>query len=158
MDAGSLIILRTDVYAQMAVIKDVHHAMLDRAQALDPNDLRQLESVAYQIHNLYNAIEDLLKLIAAHFENQIADAERWHSALLRRMAQPIPGVRPAFLTQESATVLDALRGFRHFFRHAYVATIEYDQLVINLNKAQRVHELLRQDVEQFLAALGSAVQ
>jgi hypothetical protein len=27
-----------------------------------------------------------------------------------------------------------------------------------LNKAQRVHELLRQDVEQFLAALGSAVQ
>lgn len=155
MDARSLIILRTDVYAQMAVIEDVYTAMLDRAQDLDPNDLRQLESVAYQIHNLYNAVEDLLKLIATHFENHIVDAERWHSALLRRMAQPIPGVRPAFLTQESATVLDALRGFRHFFRHAYVATIEYDQLVINFNKAQQVNDLLRENVNQFFAALGS---
>lgn len=115
MDANALIVLRTDMDAQMALIREVYAALVDRAQDLDAGDLRQLESVAYQIHNLYNAVKDLLKLVAAHFENHITDAQRWYSLLLRRMARPIPGVRPALLSQETVTVLDALRGFRHFF-------------------------------------------
>lgn len=43
--------------------------------------------------------------------------------------------------------------FRHFFRHAYAASIEYAQLQINLDKAQRLHPDLRRDVERFLRRL-----
>jgi hypothetical protein len=40
-------------------------------------------------------------MVAAHFENQISDTARWHSVLLQRMSQEIPGIRPIVLSQES---------------------------------------------------------
>ncbi len=153
MDKNALIVLKTDLNTQMTVIKAISEPLGERARGLKPDDLVRLESVAYQIHNIYNAIEDLLKLVAAHFENQIADTARWHSLLLQRMSQEIPGIRPAFLAQEGYLLLNSLRGFRHFFRHAYGVPIDYEQLQINLNKARQLYSYLEQDLDRFFAAL-----
>ena len=151
MDAKEVMILTTDLTTQMVVIDDVFINLEDRAQNFNADDMRQLESVAYQIHNIYNAIEDLLRLVAAHFENQISD-----SALLQRMTQPVPGVRPALLTKDTFRLLNALRGFRHFFRHAYIVTVDPVQLQSNLHKAQQAYQLLHNDVSHFLAQLQTA--
>ena len=153
MDAQEFLILETDVAAQLALIDDVFANLEDRAGDFDADDARQTESVAYQIHNVYNAFEELLRLIAAHFEYQIADASRWHSALLQRMTQPIPGVRPAPLTKETFLLLEVLRGFRYFFRHAYAATVVPDQVQSNLGRARRAHNFLRRDLAAFLGQL-----
>jgi len=153
MDRNALVALTADMEAQMSLIEATSVRLEDRAAGLTPDDAAQLESVAYQIHNLYNAVEDLLKVVAAHFENQIADAASWHTALLYRMTQKIPAVRPPLLSAESYRLLNSLRGFRHFFRHAYAAPIEYDQLAINLDKARQLHQCLREDVSRFLRAL-----
>ncbi|NJN21039.1 MAG: hypothetical protein HC812_07425 [Leptolyngbya sp. RL_3_1] len=45
-----------------------------------------MDSVAYQIHNLYCAAEDLLTLIAKAFENRIGSGGEWHRTLLLRMS------------------------------------------------------------------------
>jgi hypothetical protein len=119
-----LIVLKTDLDTQLALVELLFERLEERAQNLAPTDMKQLESVAYQLHNVYAAAETLLEIVATHFENHIADASRWHSALLLRMAQPIEGVRPALLSGEALQLLDALRGFRHFFRHAYATTID----------------------------------
>ena len=153
MDAQEYLILETDVAAQLALIDDVFANLEDRAEHFDAGDARQVESVAYQIHNAYSACEELLRLIAANFENQIGDAARWHSALLLRMTQPVPGVRPAPLTKETFILLDALRGFRHFFRHAYAATVDPQQVQSNLGRARRAHDCLRRDLSAFLEQL-----
>jgi len=112
-----------------------------------------LESVADQIHNFYNAVEDLLKTIAVQFENQVTDTSRWHQLILQRMTQEIIGVRPAFLSQSSFEALNVLRGFRHFFRHPYGVPIDYDQLTANLNRVREAFPLLEQDVKSFLHQL-----
>lgn len=151
MDAKEVMILTTDLTTQMVVIDDVFINLEDRAQNFNADDVRQLESVAYQIHNIYNAIEDLLRLVAAHFENQISD-----SALLQRMTQPVLGVRPALLTKDTFRLLNALRGFRHFFRHAYIVTVDPVQLQSNLHKARQAYQLLHNDVSHFLAQLQTA--
>jgi hypothetical protein len=153
VDKNALIVLRADLTAQMAVIKAVSLLLEDRARGLRPDDPVRLESVAYQIHNFYNAIEDLLKIVAAHFENQIADTARWHTLLLQRMSQAIPGIRPVLLSQESYLLLNSLRGFRHFFRHAYGVPIDYEQLRINLNKASQLYPRLERELNQFFEAL-----
>ncbi len=59
----------------------------------------QLDSVAYQLHNYYGAVENLLKMVATAFENQIGMGGEWHRTLLLRMSQPVLGIRPAFLTE-----------------------------------------------------------
>lgn len=153
MDQNTLIVLKTDLTTQMAVVKSVSLLIEERARGLQKDDPIPLESVAYQIHNFYNAIEDLLKIVAAHFENQISDTARCHSLLLQRMSQEIPGIRPSLLSQESYLLLNILRGFRHFFRHAYGVPIEYEQLQINLNKSRQLYPRLEQELHQFFNAL-----
>lgn len=153
MDKGHLRILTADIQAQISLIKSIALKIEERAKGLSPDDLVRMESIAYQIHNLYNAAEDLLKLVAAHFENQITDTARWHTALLQRMTQEVAEIRPALLSQETYLILNALRGFRHFFRHAYGVPLEFAQLKINLDKAQSLMPCLEKDLERFLKAL-----
>lgn len=153
MDEARLTLLVSDIKAQMDVIEAIYDKLDVRAAGLQPDDEIQLESAAYQLHNLYNAVEDLFQLVAAHFENQLEGAGRWHTELLRRMSQDVEGVRPALLSDETYVLLNGLRSFRHFFRHAYAAPIEYAQLQINLEKARRLPPCLKRDVEQFLHRL-----
>lgn len=154
MDKNSLIVLRSDLTTQMALIETTFGRLEERAADFDANDFWQLESVAYQIHNIYNAVEDLLEIVAAHFENHIADKARWHTMLLQRMAVAIEGLRPRFLSEETFSLLDGLRGFRHFFRHAYAASIDPAQLEINLAKARQLRSKLSADIEHFLDQLN----
>jgi hypothetical protein len=151
VDKNTLIILTADLNAQMAIVRSISLLLEDRAVGIKSDDPIRLESVAYQLHNFYNAIEDLLKIVAAHFENQISDTARWHSVLLQRMSQDIPGIRPLLLSQESYLLLNSLRGFRHFFRHAYGVPIDYEQLQINLTKARQLYPSLESDLDRFLA-------
>jgi hypothetical protein len=153
VDKNALIVLTADIIAQMNVVQAIAERLEERARGLQADDPVRLESVAYQIHNFYNAIEDLLKIVAAHFENQISDTARWHTVLLQRMSQEIPGIRPVLLSQESYLLLNSLRGFRHFFRHAYGVPIDYEQLQINLNKARQLYPYLERDINQFFEAL-----
>jgi phage host-nuclease inhibitor protein Gam len=76
MDEGKLILLQTDIGAQLQLIESIEKKLLERALGITPEDSIRLESIAYQIHNLYCAIEDLLKLVAAYCENNITDTQQ----------------------------------------------------------------------------------
>jgi hypothetical protein len=115
VEPGKIAILTAEVNAQMVLIEAIYIKLEARALGLTAEDEASLESLAYQIHNLYNAVEDLLKLLATRFENQITDTAQWHSALLRRMTQAVNGMRPAVLSEESYALLNGLRSFWHFF-------------------------------------------
>ncbi|MEL4894566.1 ribonuclease toxin HepT-like protein [Crocosphaera sp. Alani8] len=150
MDENTLIIFKTDINAQMELIKKINQTLNNRSIGLTGDDLIRLESVAYQIHNLYSAVEDLLKIVATYFENNITETAKFHIALLTRMTQTIPSIRPALISQETFSILNSLRGFRHFFRHAYGTPIEYEQLKNNLDKSLNLLPILEQDVNTFL--------
>ena len=153
MESNRLILLKIDLQAQMNHIERIHQKLLDRVVKLQENDEIILESIAYQIHNLFCATEDLLKIVASCFENNISSSNQWHTLLLQRMSQDIPSIRPALLSYNTHTILNSLRGFRHFFHHAYGATIEYEQLKINLDKALKLKDILDSDIQQFLLRL-----
>jgi hypothetical protein len=153
MDRAHRLILETDLNAQFATLRRIGQRLDERAIGLVPTDIVRMESLAYQIHNFYNAVEDLLKLVATHFENNISESGQWHSALLQRMMQAIPGVRPTLLSYATFTALNSLQGFRHFFRHAYEVPLSYEQLWANFNLAQSTLPQLGQDVATFLQRL-----
>ncbi|MEB3337725.1 MAG: hypothetical protein VKJ46_09700 [Leptolyngbyaceae bacterium] len=155
MDTNHLALLETDIAAQRVTIDRVFAMLVQRSQHLSPENLEKLESVAYQLHNFYGSVEELLKVVAASFENNVSDASQWHSLLLKRMMQSVPGVRPALLSMESYDLLNSLRAFRHFFRHAYGVPLDFLQLQSNLNKAMQVKPQLDQDVDRFLQVLRS---
>lgn len=154
MDRASLKLLEAEIKDQLEKIDQVYDELEDRAAQMQSGDLGYIESTAYQLHNLYNAIEDLYKIVAGAFENNIIDLSHWHTELLRRMTLTIEGIRPALISKESALYLDELRAFRHVFRHAYNIRLDPRKIEENVKKARLVRPLLPRDIQTFLHALG----
>jgi len=80
-----------------------------------------LDSVALNLHGFYSGVERLFQLIARHIDRdrKLATGESWHQHLLQRMKKDIQETRPALISDESASVLDELRRFRHLVRNIY---------------------------------------
>ncbi len=66
------------------------------------------------------------------------------------MRLEIEGIRPALVSDGAFDLLDELRRFRHFFRHAYTAELNPDTLDDLLGKVRRLREIHWQDVEEFM--------
>ncbi|GFP31917.1 hypothetical protein HKBW3S42_00223 [Candidatus Hakubella thermalkaliphila] len=147
MDKESLAILRAETQVQIGEIERIYAKLEERKRKRGKTGI---ESVAYQLHNLYCAFEDLFKIIANTFENHIQDKSQYHLELLKRMTMPIEGVRPSLLSQKSYVLLDNLRSFRHFFRHAYSYELDERKVKIVLEDAITLRELYRQDIKTFL--------
>ncbi|MEW5803099.1 MAG: hypothetical protein AB1847_13455 [bacterium] len=116
-----------------------------------------LESLGYQLHNLYCAFEDFFKIVARYFESQVKDISRYPKELLRRISLPVEGVRPRLISEESYRELDDLRAFRHFFRHAYSYALRYEKVKIPMDSARRLQGFYKRDIAQFLDNAKTAI-
>ena len=151
MEAEKLVLIKSDLTAQMAEIEVIYSRLEDRKKSKGST---ALESIGYQLHNLYCAFEDLFLIVAGYFENNIQDKTRFHSELLKRMNIAIEGIRPNLLTPESFILLDNLRSFRHFFRHGYSHELDARKIKIVLMDAEKLKGGYRHEVELFLRKLA----
>ena len=150
MEKGRLSLLRSLIKAQGTEIERIFERIEERRRG---EGEANLESLAYQLHNLYCAFEDLMKIVADFFENHIDDSAHYHSALLWRMKMPIEGVRPALLSETSYKLLESLRAFRHVFRHAYSYELDPKKLALVVEDALKLRGLYQRDIDRFLEQL-----
>jgi hypothetical protein len=123
-----------------------------RAALVEPTE-DQTVATAYLLHNLYTALEDLLKQVARTFENELEEPSRYHADLLNRMALDIYKTRPAFLSAPSLRALQELRKFRHVFRHAYDFVLDAARVSELARLAQASRPQLQADKSRFRAFL-----
>lgn len=150
MDRVRFAVLKAEVDAQMEEIEKIYKKINERRQL---KGTANLESLGYQLHNLYCAFEDLFRIVAAAFENQVTDKSRYHIELLKRMSIEVEGVRPALISKESCKLLDSLRAFRHFFRHAYSYELDERKLMLVVEDAVELKKYYPADVYKFFALL-----
>lgn len=151
MEKAKLAILQAETKKQMLEIDKIYLRINKRTKNL--NREVNVESVAYQLHNLYCAFEDLFKIVAETFENKIEEGLTYHKELLRRMSIAIEGIRPNIISEESLNLLSELRAFRHFFRHAYSYQLDVKKVKLVLGKALRLKEIFKKDLEKFMLCL-----
>jgi hypothetical protein len=153
MDTGRLEILKVDLNRQIEIIQGIYDKIQQRSQDYQNNEER-MESLAYQLHNLYCAFEDLMIIVANNFENQIYESMDWHIRLLNRMTEKITNIRPPLFSRENSPLLDELRSFRHWFRHAYSHQVEQEKLGMVLRKALKLKEIYKNDIQRFIDSLS----
>lgn len=83
-----------------------------------------IDSVALNLHGFYSGLERIFELIASSVDSRMPTDKEWHKDLLYQMAQEIPQVRPAVISEKSRSRLDEFRGFRHVVRNVY--TFKFD--------------------------------
>jgi hypothetical protein len=82
------------------------------------------DSVALNLHGLYDGLERLFELIALRVDNDLPEGADQHKQLLLQMARDLPGIRPAVISQQTWQRLNDLRGFRHVVRHVYTMNLD----------------------------------
>ncbi len=110
--------------------------------------------VAYRIHNLYSAFENVFRNIAKAFENQI-EPTGWHRQLLGRMRLDLSPLRPAVVDDAAFEKLDEMLRFRRLFRTGYGVKLDPLRLQIVLAKVLQLRALYRPQIERFLEYVSS---
>lgn len=150
---AQLKVLKSDIEVEMTAVARIFEAIPSENAPLD--DAKETIVAGYYLHNLYNAFENIFKLVAAAFENDIPDASQWHTLLLDRMGRDIEGMRPRLLSNESLECLDELRRFRHLFRHLYRYDLKAEGVQKALKQAYRLKQIYLEDLKQFMAFLDN---
>ena len=151
MDAGAFAVLEAELRARLADVDRIADRVEARREAFDERP-EEVDSLGYQLHNLYGAFEQVFEVVARFFENRVA-AAGYHAGLIKRMQLNIPGVRPALLSESTAADLDELRRFRHLFRHAYSADLDPHKVRRLAAGAGPLRRAFARDLDRFLARL-----
>lgn len=137
------------LWAYITNQEETSETIVSKIEKLKPENEDQLVNLAYQLHNLYSAYEDMFKEISETFENNIERSAGFHKNLLIRMKIAIPGIRPCVLKRDSYDLLGELMGFRHVFRHAYNYNLSPDKMNILRTKLLTNIKQVREDIANF---------
>jgi hypothetical protein len=91
-------------------------------------------------------------LIASEVDHaHVAHTEGWHTSLLKRIANPFPGVREAVISDATYTILDHLRSFRHRERNTYGLSLDSAIVVERAHEAVEAFTGFRDDIASFMS-------
>lgn len=117
-----------------------------------------VESAAMNLQSYYTGVERVFKTIAAKLDGEVPAGERWHKDLLDQVAIEIPSIRPPVISKLLRDELGKYLAFRHVIRNIYPYDLDSQSVADLVDNLSRVHEQLREGVEQFLsfiAAIGN---
>ncbi|HEY3571976.1 MAG TPA: hypothetical protein VGP73_28860 [Thermoanaerobaculia bacterium] len=145
------LVLDRNVRADLETIDRLYEA-LGSPEMTESISQEDLIVVAYRLHSLYTAFENIFRNIASAFENQLSQ-ESWHREVLQRMRLDLTPLRPAVIDTEAFEKLDELRRFRHVFRTMYGLDLDPVRLQVVLRRALELKPLYRDRIERFLTFL-----
>jgi hypothetical protein len=147
------LVLERSLLADLRVIDGLYKEL--GTPDLAAADEEKLIVVAYRLHALYTAFENLFRNIAIAFENELRERAGWHRELLQRMKLDLMPIRPAVIDEPAYDKLDELLRFRHFFRTAYGVPLDPARLRLALDKALDLKPLYGPQIERFLQFVRS---
>jgi len=147
------LVLERSVRADLGVIERLYDDL--GTPDLAVGDPEKLIVVAYRLHALYTAFENLFRNVAVAFENELHERTGWHRELLQRMKLDLTPIRPAVIDGAAYDKLDELLRFRHFFRTAYGVPLDPARLQLALHKALDLKPLYQPQIEHFLQFVQS---
>lgn len=148
------LVLERSVRADLEAIGQVYES-LGTPDLAAPASEEKLIVIAYRLHSLYSAFENIFRNIASAFENELRDRVSWHRELLQRMKLDLTPIRPAVIDEDAYIKLDELLRFRHFFRTAYGVPLDAARLSLALRGALELRVLYGKQIESFLQFVQS---
>jgi hypothetical protein len=98
-------------------------------------------ALGFTIQTAYGILENYFLRVSKFFENSLP-RDRWHQALVERMAIEIPSLRPALLSPADVADVRELVRFRHRLRNLYGEDLDP-------TKTSRVEQRLQDFVNRF---------
>ncbi|MDE0399449.1 MAG: hypothetical protein OXL96_16775 [Candidatus Poribacteria bacterium] len=108
--------------------------------------------IARYLYDFYKQLENIFEHIAREIDNVLPVGEEWHKALLQQMAEP-KTTRVPVLSEKTFTELQDLLGFRHVFVYIYGAKLDYEQMLKNAERVNKVFPSVSKELNAFITWL-----
>ncbi len=145
--------LRLEIEDELKSLQRVVDKVVEYLPRTGEQDEPEQVMIAKYVHDFYNGVERIFERITVRLEGELPGGDRWHMALLERMMQEIPDVRPPVIKPEfHAQLLNFLR-FRHRIRHVYSYELEWSKVKERAVELADVMRQLREALETFLRRL-----
>ncbi len=104
----------------------------------------QLAGVATILHNFYNGVENILKLILIEENIPLPVGSSWHKDLLKLAEEK------GIITKITREQVGEYLSFRHYFSHAYALDLYAERLEPLVENLKEVYSRFRKDISNFL--------
>ncbi|RKU16610.1 hypothetical protein C6503_11845 [Candidatus Poribacteria bacterium] len=108
--------------------------------------------IARYLYDFYKQLENIFEHIAREIDNALPVGEEWHKALLQQMVEPRT-TRVPVLSEKTFTELQDLLGFRHVFVYIYGAKLDYEQMLKNAQRVNKVFPSVSKELDAFITWL-----
>ncbi len=119
-------------------------AELPPADRLSFLEFLQLAGVAALLHNFYNGIENIIKLILKDKNIPLPEGGSWHKELLNLAKTN------RIISETTLMLLGEYLAFRHFFSHAYALDLYADKLEPLVENINKVYQTFKKEISAFL--------
>jgi predicted nucleotidyltransferase len=154
MPDDPILALKSVVVDELTALERVAQQMEELlAQAAQPPNWIELRAIATLLHEFYNGVERIFERIAISLGEGLPKGSYWHVDLLAQMATGQTDTRPAVIDEPLRARLEEYLKFRHFFRHAYSYTLEWNRLRWQAEQMSQTLRLLREQMLAFFAGL-----
>lgn len=151
----SLLQLADELTAALAEFAKVQQIIREANERIGdpPPDTFEMYALGGILHDLYHGMKGICLRAVKQIDQQEPIGSSWHRDLIDSVSHPVPNLRPAIISQETAELLEQYRGFRHRFRHNYGYELSWLKLAPLWRDAHAMIEKFIRDVEQFIAFL-----
>lgn len=104
-------------------------------------------------HDFYLALEIIFERVGREYDGGLPSGPAWHRDLLRLMATPVVGLRPAVIPGEVEGALSELLRFRHRFRNLYALDLEWPLIAKHLQGALHLAPRVAAGIQAFVQFL-----
>lgn len=154
----NMLLLKSEILSDLDKIAQIFNRFGKAyGRYMSSKEYSNLVEAGFYVNQIFSGFERIFKNISNVFENKI-DELSWHQSLLGRMTLPLEGIRPAVISNETRSLLDDLRGFRHFFRHAYDTDIEPKKFSIVADSAFKLKEQYVIEIRKFLSFIDRLIE
>ncbi len=124
------------------------------AECAQPPTWVELYAMVGMLHEFYNGVERIFERITISLEEELPRGASWHVDLLAQVATSQEKGRPAVITETLRTRLEEYLRFRHFFRHAYGYTLDWNQLRWKVESISETLQILHEQLQTFFDNLA----
>jgi len=148
-------VLQSEISEELRTIEQISQEALQGLaipEEESPNHI-EVRGWALLAHDFYTGVESIFERIAMEIDSCYPNGPDSHQRLIRNMTLEVKGVRPSVISKELAGELDELRKFRHFIRHAYGASLEWQRIREHLVRIQSLYPIFQRQIQEFLTFL-----
>jgi hypothetical protein len=127
------------------------------SQATQPPNWIELRAIATLLHEFYNGVERIFERIAVSLGEDLPRGSYWHVDLLAQMVTAQADARPAVIDEPLRARLEEYLKFRHFFRHAYSYTLDWNRLNRQAEQMSETLQQLRRQLQVFFPEFKAGI-